>query len=200
MDELYIKDSAHSRGVPIIRDKSHQILIDYITLLKPAKVLEIGTAVGYSGIAMLKSYDKLHLTTIEHNSELAAEAKKNFEDAGVQARVDVICDDCLVKVAEMVADDKYNDYFDFIFLDGPKAQYGNMIDGLVMLLKKGGAILADNVLFRGYVNNTEEMPNKRFKTIVKRLQKFIDVFLNYPDLKDTTLIDIDDGMLFGYKK
>ncbi len=199
MQELYIKDSANHRGVPIIREVSHQILIDYIKKYNPKQILEIGTAVGYSGMAILKNCDGF-LTTIEHNSQLVQEANQNFSDAGLSNRVSVINDDCLVQIAQMVADDKYNEYFDFIFLDGPKAQYGNMIEGLLMLLKKGGVILADNVLFRGFVNNTAVPPTKRFKTITQRLKVFIDNFLNSPELEQTKLIEIEDGMLFGIKK
>ena len=199
MEELYIKDSANHRGVPIIREISHKILIDYIKQYNPNKILEIGTAVGYSGIAILKNCNGT-LTTIEHNPLLVNEANQNFADNGLTNRVNVICDDCLVQVAQMVADDNYNNYFDFIFLDGPKAQYGNMIEGLIMLLKSGGVILADNVLFRGYVNGQVKAPTKRFKTITSRLKIFINDFLNNSELTQTKLIEIEDGMLFGIKK
>ena len=199
MQELYIKDSANHRGVPIIREESHKILIDYIKQYNPSQILEIGTAVGYSGIAILSNCNGL-LTTIEHNKSLVAEATQNFKDAGLLNRVNLICDDCLVQTAQMVADDKYNNHFDFIFLDGPKAQYGNMIEGLLMLLKSGGVILVDNVLFRGYVNDTQKPPTKRFKTIISRLKVFIEDFLNNPELENAKLIDIEDGMLFAIKK
>lgn len=198
MEELYIKDSANHRGVPIIREQSHQVLIDIVKKYKPKNILEIGTAVGYSGIAMLSSCDA-KLTTIEHNQSLAAEAKQNFIDAGLDDRVNIICDDCLVQIAQMVADDRYNEFFDFIFLDGPKAQYNNMLEGLVMLLKSGGVLLADNVLFRGYVQDISAA-QKRYKTIAERLKVFIDKFINHEDLTNTRLIDIEDGMAFGIKK
>ena len=199
MQESYIKDSANCRGVPIIREESHKILIDYIKQYNPKNILEIGTAVGYSGIAILKNCEGA-LTTIEHNSELVKEATLNFQDAGLISRVKIVNDDCLVQIAQMVANDEYNNYFDFIFLDGPKAQYGNMIEGLLMLLKPGGVILADNVLFRGYVSGEVKAPTKRFKTIISRLKIFIDKFLTNEELHNTKLIEIEDGMLFGIKK
>ena len=199
MQEIDIKNYANHRGVPIIRDESHKILIDYIRKYQPKQILEIGTAVGYSGMAILQNC-KGHLITIEHNSDLAAEAQQNFNEKKLSSRVNIVNDDCLVQIAQMVADDKYNNYFDFIFLDGPKAQYGNMIEGLIMLLKQGGVILVDNVLFRGYVDGSVKAPTKRFKTIVSRLKVFIDNFLNNPELNDAKLIDIEDGMLFAIKK
>ena len=198
MEEIDIKNSANHRGVPIIREASHQVLIDYIKKYKPKRVLEIGTAVGYSGIAILENGGGM-LTTIEHNEKLAIEAKRNFAEAGLGDRVDIICDDCLVEIALMVADDRYNNYFDFIFLDGPKAQYGKMLEGLIMLLKSGGVLLVDNVLFRGYVDGTVTPPTKRFETIIQRLKTFIEDFNNHKELKNKKLIDIEDGMLFAEK-
>ena len=199
MQEIDIKNYANHRGVPIIRDQSHQILIDYIRKYQPKQILEIGTAVGYSGMAILQNCNG-QLTTIEHNSALVAEAQQNFNSNNLSNRVKIINEDCLVQVAQLVADDRYNNYFDFIFLDGPKAQYGNMIEGLIMLLKQGGVILVDNVLFRGYVDGSVKAPTKRFKTIVSRLKVFIDNFLTNQELKDAKLIDIEDGMLFAIKR
>lgn len=199
MQEIDIKNYANHRGVPIIRDQSHQILIDYIRKYQPKQILEIGTAVGYSGMAILQNCNG-QLTTIEHNGALVAEAQQNFNANNLSNRVKIINEDCLVQVAQLVADDRYNNYFDFIFLDGPKAQYGNMIEGLIMLLKQGGVILVDNVLFRGYVDGSVKAPTKRFKTIVSRLKVFIDNFLTNQELKDAKLIDIEDGMLFAIKR
>ena len=198
MEELYIKDSATHRGVPIIRDESYKTLINIVKQISPKQILEIGTAVGYSGMAMLKNCGA-HLTTIEHEKNLIAEASENFTDSGLADRVTLVCDDCLVQVAQMVADDKYNNFYDFIFLDGPKAQYDNMLDGLIMLLAPGGTLLVDNVLFRGYVYNPQLAPNNRFKTICKRLSKFIDRFLAHQELTNAKLINQEDGMLIAQK-
>lgn len=199
MQELYIKDNAHHRGVPIIREQSHNILVDYIKEYNPQTILEIGTAVGYSAIEILKNCNG-KIISIEHQPALVEEAMQNLKDVNLLDRATLICDDCLVQIAQMVASDKYNNYFDFIFLDGPKAQYGNMIEGLIMLLKKGGVILVDNVLFRGYVDGSTRAPTKRFKTIVSRLRKFIDEFLNNPELENAKLLKIEDGMLFATKR
>lgn len=199
MQELYIKDNAHHRGVPIIREQSHNILVDYIKEYNPQTILEIGTAVGYSAIEILKNCNG-KIISIEHQPALVEEAMQNLKDVNLLDRATLICDDCLVQIAQMVASDKYNNYFDFIFLDGPKAQYGNMIEGLIMLLKKGGVILVDNVLFRGYVDGSTQAPTKRFKTIVSRLRKFIDEFLNNPELENAKLLKIEDGMLFATKR
>lgn len=199
MDILDIKSNANSRGVPIIREASHDILIKEIKRQNPKHILEIGTAVGYSGICMLKN-SSADLLTIEHNSQLVDEAQINFKNENLIERVNIVCADCVSEIAYMVADDKYNEYFDFIFLDGPKAQYSNMIDGLIMLLAPGGTIIVDDVLFRGYVSGEIKAPTSRFRTIIKRLQNFIDDFLKRDDLKNAQLVEIEDGLLIAQKK
>ena len=199
MDIIDIKSNANNRGVPIIREASHDILIQEIKKQKPKHILEIGTAVGYSVICMLKN-STADLLTIEHNQHLVQEAKNNFKNEGLSERVKIVCADCVAEVGFMVADDNYNERFDFIFLDGPKAQYSNMIDGLIMLLAPGGTILVDDVLFRGYVSGETKAPTSRFRTIIKRLQNFIDDFLKRDDLKNAQLVEIEDGLLIAQKK
>ena len=94
---------------------------------------------------------------------------------------------------------KYKDYFDFIFLDGPKAQYSLLLENLIYLLKPNGTLVVDNVLFRGYTTNEQVAPTKRFKTIIKRLNDFIDMCKNHKELYDVKLIDTEDGILYAKK-
>ncbi len=172
MDKKQISKNAKNYGVPIIRSQSHEILKGYVRMSAPKQILEIGTAVGYSGIAMLEECDA-SLVTIEHNKLYIKQAKKNFAEFGFSKRVKILEGDCLVWLAKLVASGKFDEKFDFIFLDGPKAQYEQMLDLLLILLAPGGTLVVDNVLFRGYVNKTENPPTKRFKTIIKRLGNFI---------------------------
>jgi predicted O-methyltransferase YrrM len=97
MDEIYIRNNAESYGVPIIREASHSLLIDIVKKHNPQQILEIGTAVGYSGIAMLKSGTG-KLTTVDHDRKRLEEAKINFADAHLENRVQIIEDDCLVTI------------------------------------------------------------------------------------------------------
>ena len=200
MDNIVdIRQNALHRGVPIIRPQSQQFLIDKIKQQNPKHILEIGTAVGYSAICMLLA-SGADIITIENNPKLCQEAKANIEALGLTGRANVVCKDCVSEVAFMVAEDKYIEHFDFIFLDGPKAQYQNMIDGLIMLLAPNGTIVIDDVLFRGFVEGSTKAPTSRFRTISKRLKTFIDNFLSRPDLFNAKLVDIEDGLLVARKK
>lgn len=189
---------AKQYAVPIVRTKSHSILENLIKKNNPKCILEIGTAIGYSGIIMLKS-SSAKLVTIEHNKNYVKLAKINFKKFKVNKRAKILFGDCHVKIAEMVADNKYKDYFDFIFLDGPKAQYSLLLENLIYLLKPNGTLVVDNVLFRGYTTNEQVAPTKRFKTIIKRLNDFIDMCKNHKELYDVKLIDTEDGILYAKK-
>ena len=186
--------NAESRGVPIIREQSHEKLYNIVSSLKPLRILEIGTAVGYSAMLMAHASPNAEIITIEHDSDKVIEAKENFNKAGIGDRAKVIEGDCLEQLALLTTKDKYNEYFDFCFLDGPKAQYLNIYNSLTILMKKGATIVADNVLFRGYVLDKSIMP-KRFKTIVKRLQMFLEYIKNDPNVESYELDHIDDGIL-----
>lgn len=189
---------AKQYAVPIVRTKSHSILENLIKKNNPQNILEIGTAIGYSGIIMLKS-SSAKLVTIEHNKNYVKLAKNNFKKFKVNKRVRILIGDCHVKIAEMVVDNKYKDFFDFIFLDGPKAQYSLLLENLIYLLKPNGTLVVDNVLFRGYTTNEQIAPTKRFKTIIKRLNDFIDMCKNHKELYNVKLIDTEDGILYAKK-
>lgn len=193
-NEESIKIDANRRGVPIIREESHKILQQLTEKINPKTILEIGTAVGYSGILMLSSAKDSSLITIEHDINKVEEANKNFKDAGFEDRATVVYGDCMEEVSMMVAGGKYDKYFDMVFLDGPKAQYINMLESLILMTKDGGYIIADNVLFRGYVQHKETMP-RRFKTIVKRLEMLFETVKDHPDIESYELIEIEDGIL-----
>lgn len=192
--EEFIKLIANRRGVPIIREESHNKLIEIVKKVNPETILEIGTAVGYSGILMLEACPNAKLITIELQEDKVIEARQNFKDKGLEDRVTIIHGDCMQEVSLMVAEGKFDKFFDFVFLDGPKAQYIKMLDALIMLTKSGGTILADNVLFRGYVKDKSLMP-RRFKTIVKRLNMFLNDIETRKDIESHTLYEIEDGMI-----
>lgn len=198
MEKFQIKQKATNYGVPIIRTKSHEILQEYVKKNTPKHILEIGTAVGFSGIAMLEVSDA-DLMTIEHNKDYIKQAKHNFKNFGFLNRAKILEGDCLVILAQMVASEKYSEHFDFIFLDGPKAQYEQMLELLLMLLAPNGALVVDNVLFRGYVDGSDNPPTKRFKTIIKRLNSFIEKCENHPSLVDFKLDKTEDGLIFARK-
>jgi len=196
--EEIFKDYAIRRGVPIIRESSHELLRDLVVKYNPKNILEIGTAVGYSGITMLES-SNANLVTIEKMEESAKEAQENFINAGFADRVQIINNDCSLAVVDLLMEEENIGKFDFIFLDGPKAQYLNLLPSLYALLCDDGVLVSDNVLFRGYVEDPKSAP-RRFRTIYQRLRKFIDYIENSGDFYYVEFYRIEDGVLVARKK
>ena len=196
VNQIYKK--AKTYGVPVIRSESHKILEDVVKKTKPKHILEIGTAVGYSGNLMLQN-SSADLITIEHNKDYKNQAARNFKANGFAKRVKIVFGDCLVEISKMLTSNDYVDYFDLIFLDGPKAQYDTLLEGLIKMLKPDGTIIVDNVLFRGYVEAQETAPTRRYKTIIKRLNTFIENCKNNPKLTEFNLINTEDGIIIAKK-
>ena len=130
-----IKQYANDYAVPIMRNQTAEIMASFVKENNPDHILEIGTAIGYSGIIMLEN-SKADLITIEHNKSYIRKAKEHFKNHNLLKRVKILDGDCLVVLANMANNEEFLNHFDLIFLDGPKAQYSNMLELLILLLKK----------------------------------------------------------------
>ncbi len=170
---------------PIVKDDGRDFLIEFCKNNKPKNILEIGTAVGYSGSFMLMNCDG-YLTTIEINEKSYEFAKQTFEKMGLTNRVN-----CILGDAKNVIEQLDGEY-DLIFLDGPKGQYLAYYERLKKLLKSGGYIIADNVYFHGLVNGQEFVKHK-LRTLVVNLRKFIEYVKNDKEV-ECQFFDIADGI------
>lgn len=177
---------ALSRGIPVADDETLQFLLVTLAAAKPTSILEIGTAVGLSGVAMLQACPNARLTTMELEEERFLEAKKNFQDFGVSERVNAYLGDAGEILAMM------NGAFDFVFLDGPKAQYEKYLFDLKRLMKKGAILFSDDVLLFGWVSGEEETPQKR-RSIVEKIRSYLDVVTADKDFL-TSVLNVGDGV------
>lgn len=191
-----IKTYAEKYAVPIMRPETSKIIAGFVQNQNPKHILEIGTAIGYSGIVILTN-SSAKLVTIEHNQNYIKLARLNFKKYKVYNRVKQINGDCLVALANIVSNKKYLNHFDLIFLDGPKAQYLNMLDMLVLLLKPNGTLIVDDVLFHKNLNDGKIA--KRFKTIESRLALFIEKLKSHDKISSFELKEIEDGLIFAKK-
>ncbi len=177
---------ALSRGIPVADDETLQFLLLTLAMSKPARILEIGTAVGLSAVAMLQACPSARLTTIELEEERYAEAKQNFLKFGVQERVTAHLGDAGEILSMMDGE------YDFVFLDGPKAQYEKYLFDIKRLLKKGGILFADDVLLYGWVSGEEPTPQKRH-SIVDKIRSYLDTITKDKQFI-TSVLDIGDGV------
>ena len=192
-----IKQYANSYAVPIMREQTAKLIADFVKQSQPKNILEIGTAIGYSGLIMLEN-SSANLTTIEHNKNYIKKSKENFKEFKLSKRVKILDGDCLVILANLASNIKFQNSFDLIFLDGPKAQYEKMLELIILLLKNNGTLIVDDVLFHKHLSDDGKV-SKRFKTIETRLNNFIEKCKNHPNIKDFKLETIDDGIIFATK-
>lgn len=187
------RTDALERGVPVCDDETLQFLLLTLKMVRPKRILEIGTAVGLSGVAMLQALENAKLTTIELEEERYVEAKRNFAFFNVQDRVTAHLGDAGEILSMM--DGK----FDFVFMDGPKAQYEKYLFDIKRLLNKGGILFADDVLLFGWVSGEEETPQKR-RSIVEKIRSYLDVITSDKDFH-TSVLNVGDGVALSvYEK
>lgn len=177
---------ARENYIPVMLDDTKKLLQQLTTDNQPKKILEIGTAIGYSGIVMLTSSPNAQLNTIEMDEKSAEMARQNFIQAGVYDRVNLFVGDAKEIVTQLTG--KY----DFIFLDGPKGQYDSFLPYLIDVLEVGGLLVCDNVLYKGLVEHVPEHRHKHI-TIARNLNKFLDD-LNNDSRFTTRLHRVGDGV------
>ncbi len=180
-----LENFARLNSIPIVRSTTGERLQEEIRKCKPNRILEIGTAIGYSGILMLRNCPNSTLVTIEKDEERYKLAKQNFQDVNVNA--ECILGDAYEVLAEL---EKRGDKFDFIFLDGPKGFYFRYLQLIKKLISDKSCIFADNVGFFGMVKSNK-YPH-RHKTIVVSLQNYLKEVTN-PPFESQVELDIDDG-------
>ncbi len=188
IDERVAERRKHAleRGIPVADDESLNFLLVTVAATRPLRILEIGTAVGLSSVAMLQACPKAKLTTIELEEERYQEAKENFAYFGVADRVTAHLGDAGEILSMMDGE------FDFVFLDGPKAQYEKYLFDIKRLLKKDGVLYADDVLLYGWVSGENPTPQKR-RSIVDKIRSYLDTVTNDEDFT-TSVVNVGEGV------
>jgi predicted O-methyltransferase YrrM len=181
-----LRADALSRGIPVADDETMNFLLLTVTALQPKRILEVGTAVGLSASAMLKACPEAHVTTMELEEERYLEAKENFKKLGLENRVTSYMGDAGEILAMM------DGQFDFVFLDGPKAQYEKYLFDLKRLMRKGATLFADDVLLFGWVSGEEPTPQKRH-SIVEKIRSYLQTVTNDPEFI-TSVLNVGDGV------
>lgn len=182
---LKLREQAKLNGEPILRDASFEYLIKLVKEKKPKKVLEIGTNVGISSLAMMSEVN-CFVTGIEIDEDKAKIALENYKEFGYQNNAKIFIGDAIEIIPILTGE------YDLIFLDGPKGHYHEFLPNLLGVLSVGGILFADNVLFRGYVEGKIKTPH-RFMTTKNSMNKFLDDITTNVNLK-TKIIKIEDGI------
>lgn len=185
-------DYAESNRVPIVSQDVARFIELLLKIIKPKNILEIGSAIGYSSLIMSKASDA-NILTIEKDEETFKVLKENLKKYDENNKIKAINNDAINALKSMDKEEK----FDFCFIDANKSQYEEYLNLVYDLIRDNALILIDNILFRGFVAKNED--NKRYRTIIKNLKKFIE------DVKSdkrftASLLTVHDGLLLLRKE
>ncbi|WP_026689125.1 O-methyltransferase [Alteribacter aurantiacus] len=190
-----MEEVAKEDRVPIMEQTGLSAMLQMMTLHHPKRILEIGTAIGYSSLRMVDALPDATVVTIERDQERLKQAQMYHKQAHVDNKITIVEGDAL-DVAEEV---KELGPFDALFIDAAKGQYERFFELYEPMVKEGGVIYSDNILFKGLVAGTQTPEKKRMETMVKRLQTY-----NETRMKDTRLqsmiYPIGDGLMVSVKK
>lgn len=188
---------AEAHHVPIISRDSLDFLVMLLKLKKPKKILEIGTAIGYSSIVMASVLtDDAKITTLERDRARYDMAIENIKKAGLEDIIQVRYIDAR-ESREILQGEKY----DFVFIDAAKGQYQLFFDLIFDLVEDGGIIVSDNIFYKGMVCASDINDiDRRQRTIYKRMNQYLTFLKTKNDAHDTALVPIGDGLAITYKK
>ena len=181
-----IKEYALERHIPIIMDDTLEVIDEILTKNKPEKILEIGTAVGYSAMCFSEYLVQGgRIDTIERDEQRVLEARENIKKVGVEEKIKIYEGDAVEILPTL------NEQYDIVFIDAAKGKYPFFLEQALRMLKPDGIILADNILYKGYVMSDYNKHKQR--TAVTHLRQYIKEITENPDL-ETTILEVGDGL------
>ncbi len=189
-----IEKEAIADEVPIIRKEMGNLLKVLLQLVQPERILEVGTAVGYSSILMSENMPKnCTITTIENYDKRIPVAKNNFKRAGKEDVITLIEGDALEVLKTL------DGPYDFIFMDAAKGQYINYLPDIKRVLRKGGLLISDNILQEGEIVESRYAVTRRNRTIHTRIREYVYELTHSEDFV-TSIVPIGDGITLSVKQ
>ena len=189
-----IEKEAKRDHVPIIRKGTQELLRILLKMKKPERILEVGTAIGFSSVFMGEcSSSETEITTIENSPPRIVRAKENIKMAGMEGKIHLLEGDAADILKEL------DGYYDFIFMDAAKGQYIHFLPDILRLLPSGGILVSDNVLQDGDIFESRYGIRRRNHTIHNRMREYLYV-LTHNDELDTVILETGDGMTISVRK
>lgn len=186
-----IEEYAHENNIPIMEKEGIDFLTNYIKEHNIKRILEIGSAIGYSAIKCTLVDNDITVTTIERDIERYNIAVKNIKKFNLSSRINIINDDAF--------NINLNEKYDLIFIDAAKAQYINFFEKFKDNLDKNGVIISDNLKFHGLVDGNDDNLSRNVKGLVRKLRLYIDFLQNNKEFK-STFYNVGDGVAISKRR
>ena len=193
-DLALLRSSNEEEGVPLILAETEEILGLLIGLTHPKRILEIGTAHGYSSLFFAKKLPDARITTIERNPVMIAAAEAEFVSRKESARIDFRTGDAMEILDELalrMADANEQEKFDFVFIDAAKSHYREFFEAAEKICTKDALIVCDNILLKGWIVEAEGSAAKRHRTSIKYMKKFLEYLKSREDIEVSILTGAD---------
>jgi predicted O-methyltransferase YrrM len=191
---LEMESYARQNNVPIMELAGIETMLQILRIKKPKKILEIGTAIGYSALRMAFALPKTKIITIERDEDRFKLAEEFVLRSGLGDQISLIKGDAL----EVESDIQLHAPYDALFIDAAKGQYKKFFEIYSKYLQEDGIILTDNVLFKGLVCE-KEIESKRTRNLVKKIDEFNHWLMNNPQFS-TTILPVGDGVAISLKR
>ncbi|MGB4437953.1 MAG: O-methyltransferase [Sedimentibacter sp.] len=181
------REYCESRSLPIIHKEVGQFIKLTINQLNAKRIIEVGTNVGYSSIFMSKVMNNEgHVVTLERSDKFYEEALKNIKDFGLENNIEVLFGDATENL------DNIEGTFDMAFIDAAKSYYKTFFDKCCKMMKSGGIIISDNVLYQGMIA-TDDLVVRRKKTLVRNLRNYLE-YISHDERYITSVLPLGDGV------
>ena len=190
-----IENEAKAAGVPVIRKEMENFLKVMLAVKKPAGILEVGAAVGYSSILMSMNVDSdCHITTIENYDIRIEQARHNIARAGKESQITLREGDAMNILKDLPSQE-----YDFVFMDAAKAQYINFLPEVLRVMKTSAVLISDNVLQEGSIAESRYAVTRRDRTIHARMREYMYELTHMNELI-TSIVPIGDGITMSVKR
>ena len=198
LDDLYkplnreleaLRKQAEDTHVPIILKDAEQLILNLLRIKKPKRILEIGTAIGYSACCFAAVCEDCRIITIEYNSEAKEMAEQNIERLGYKDQIRVLYGNAVDVIKDLPETEK----FDFVFIDAGKSHYKEFFGAALAHCSSQALVISDNVLMKAKTVSDEYDPMKKYKTNIRKMREFLAYLTNLKGVA-TSVVSVGDGL------
>ncbi|WP_027399674.1 O-methyltransferase [Anaerovorax odorimutans] len=200
-DLRILREYAEDKHIPIILKDAEELILNYIRLKKPKRILEVGTAIGYSALCFATVDSNVQVTTLEIKEDMYKSAKENIKKFNFEDRIDVIFGDAKMSLTELFSDYEKGKIqpYDMVFIDAAKGQYKVFWDECIKMLNNEAVIISDNVLYKAITASEEFLSTRRNGTIMRRMRAFLTHITNLDNVT-TAVLPVGDGLAISQFK